>query len=72
MAFTLPDDLQSPGVLVYQVLPITFNANESFTLTYTGTITSGQKLYPFVIWSNYTINKTVNINLKISDKLGKE
>jgi len=66
--YDFPNDLQSPGVLVYQVLPITFNANESFTLTYTGTITSGQKLYPFVIWSNYTINKTVNINLKISDK----
>jgi hypothetical protein len=66
--YDFPNDLQSPGVLVYQVLPITFNANTSFTLTYTGTITSGQKLYPFVIWSNYTINKTVNINLKISDK----
>jgi hypothetical protein len=66
--YDFPNDLQSPGVLVYQVLPITFNANASFTLTYTGTITSGQKLYPFVIWSNYAINKTVNINLKISDK----
>jgi len=63
-----PEDLQSPGVLAYQVLPPAFLAGTSFVLNYNGTLNSGQKLYPFIVWSNYNVNKTVNINFKISDK----
>jgi hypothetical protein len=63
-----PDDVQSPGVLAYQVLPITFNPGLNFTLTYNGTVNLGQKLYPYVIWSNPSANKTVNINFKIPGK----
>jgi hypothetical protein len=63
-----PNDLQSPGVLAYQVLPPAFLAGTSFVLNYNGTLNSGQKLYPFIVWSNYDANKTVNINFKIADK----
>jgi len=67
-SYDWPNDLQSPGVLAYQVLPPAFLAGTSFVLNYNGTLNSGQNLYPFIVWSDYDANKTVNINFKIADK----
>ena len=67
-SYDWPNDLQSPGVLAYQVLPPAFLAGTSFVLNYNGTLNSGQNLYPSIVWSDYDANKTVNINFKIADK----
>jgi hypothetical protein len=66
--YDFPNDLQSPGVLAYKVLPTTFTAGSNFVLTYNGTVNLGQKLYPYVIWSKPSVNKTVNINFQIPGK----
>jgi hypothetical protein len=65
-----PEDLQSPDVLAYKILPSNFSAGTIHSLTYNGTLNTGQQLYPYIIWNgrDSTPVKTATIDFKISNQ----